>query len=97
MYKKGTVIQKKQYWIMIASVVLVSLIFGSSALANKIIVFIIMALLVNPFLAYIVNNWMDDLGLGWLDEIDLKCEIGDYEISVTAYAILTEILLFILF
>ena len=74
-----------------------ALIFGSGELSNKIKTLLIFLLLVNPVLSFFINTWIDALGFKWLEEINLTYEIDDYEFSITAYALLSGILLFLIF
>ena len=97
MNKKGQMIERRDFWILVIAIIVVALIFGNGELSNKIIILLIGLILVNPILSFFVNKWISAVGLDWLDEINLTCEIGDYEFSITAYALLSEILLFILF
>lgn len=97
MNKKGQLIKRIDFWILIISIVVVALIFGEGTLSEKIIIFLIMALLINPILSFWVNSIIDSLGFKWLEEINFTCEIAGYEISITAYALLTEIILFVIF
>jgi hypothetical protein len=97
MPNREEIITKEKFWILVASIIVVALIFGNGELSNKIIILLVGLLLVNPALSFFVNKGIDSIGFKWLEEINFTCEVDDYEFSITAYALLSEILLFILF
>jgi len=97
MKKRGQIISERNFWILVLAIIIVALIFGDGKLSNNIILFLIGLLLINPTLSFFINKWISGLKLDWLDEINLTCEIEEYEFSITAYALLSEVLLFLIF
>ncbi len=97
MNKKAQVITKRNFLILVGAIIAIALIFGNGEMFGKITIFLIGLFLINPILSFYTNTCIDSFGLSWLEKINLTCEIGDYEFSVTAYFLLSEVLLFILF
>lgn len=97
MDKKGQVITRERLWILIIAIVFISLIITNVKLSDKIIMLLVFSLLINPILSFFINKWIDGFHLDWLNEVNITFEIEGYELSITAYTLLSAILLFILF
>jgi len=97
MNKKAQIISKKGFWVMVIAIIAVALIFGEGKIPNKIILAIIGLVIVSPTFSFFIHSWIDSLGFDWLKEISVPCEIMGKEFSITAYAVLSEILLFMIF
>ena len=97
MDQRGQIVTQKSFLILAITIILIALIFGNGELSNKFIVLLIMLFLVNPALSFFINKWIDSLGLEWLDDINIVYELGGYELSITAYTILSGALFLILF
>lgn len=82
---------------MVIAIVLVALLFGDGKIPSKIIFVIIGLVIITPVLSLFVYSGIDSLGFDWLKEISIPCEIMGKEFSITAYAVLSEILLFVIF
>lgn len=96
MNKRAQVITKGQFLLMVILIVIVSLIFGNGWLSGRFIVFLIGLLLVNPILSFIVGTNIEKFGGEWLKKIFLNYEIEGFEFSVSAFAVLTFILVLII-
>ena len=97
MNKKAQVMTKEQFWMMVLSIIAVALVFGNGGLANKIIVLLVGFFLVNPTLSSFVDSIIDSFGGEFLNDYKFNIEIFGFEFSRTAYAILSAVLLFLLF